>query len=131
MSETLKHLSCPVVVLRVSVAEVRGDDLADDLREEMLAVYERSQAVNAVVDFAAVNYLSSAGFRPLLSMQRKVRERGGRLVLCGLTPVVEEIFVATRLISTSGISRAAFEVQKDVSAAVAHLFAAPAAQSPG
>jgi anti-anti-sigma factor len=121
MSQPLKHITCPVVVLRFTVTELKGDEMADEVREQFLMVYESSQALNAVVDFHTVNYLSSAGFRPLLSLQRKVRERGGRLVLCNLDPKVEDIFSVTRLISTGEPSRATFEVQPDMIAAVTSL----------
>src|SRR5206468_3314274 len=76
MSEPIKHLACPVVVIRLAVAELKGDDLADEVREQLLVLYHRTQAENVVVDFRGVTYLSSAGFRPLLSLQRAVRERG-------------------------------------------------------
>jgi anti-anti-sigma factor len=78
-------------------------------------------ARHVVVDFEAVAYLSSASFRPLLSLLREVRARQGHLVLCNLNPNVHEIFTVTRLISSHGSAPAAFEVQADVAAAVASL----------
>jgi anti-anti-sigma factor len=122
MSETLTHLTCPAIVLQFAVPQVKGDDLADEVREQCLTLYQKSQALNVVLDFTGVTYLSSAGFRPLLSLQRMVRQRGGRLVLCHLDPKVEEIFSTVRLISTVGSSRAAFEVQADVPAAMVSLY---------
>jgi anti-anti-sigma factor len=124
MPEPLTHLTCPVVVLRLTVAEVKGDDLADEIREQCLMLYQQARAVNVVLDFTGVTYLSSAGFRPLLSLQRKVREQGGRLVLCNLDPRVEDIFSVTRLISTPNSSRSTFEVQLDVPAAILSLYRA-------
>ncbi len=107
MSEKpLQHLSCPLVVLKINEAEVRGDPLADAMRSEMLAVYLQSNAQHAVLDFSGVTYLASTGFRPLLSLNRVVRQRQGRLVLCGLNPDVAEVFAVTRLIDTSGVTRA-------------------------
>src|SRR5229473_1385098 len=103
MSEmTLQHLSCPAVILKVNVGEVRGDTLADALRSEMLAVYLQSSATHAILDYSAVAYQASAGFRPLLSLLRQVRQRHGRFILCGLKPQVAETFAVTRLIDTSG-----------------------------
>lgn len=117
-----QHLNCPVVVLRITAADIRGDVLADELRDEFLALYKSSRATHVVIDFGAVTYLSSAGFRPLLRLNRQVRENGGRLVLCSLSKEVEEIFSVTRLISTSKTIPAAFEAQADVPAAVASLY---------
>src|SRR5262245_24106092 len=106
-----KHLACPAVVFAVRIGEIRGDALADELRDELLAAYERAAAVHVVLDLQPVSFLSSAGFRPFLSLQRQVRARGGRMVLCRLRPEVEEILSVTRLISRHGAAPAAFLVQ--------------------
>ncbi len=123
----LKHLTCPVVVLRLIPEKVIGDTLADELRDELLAIYLSAHAQHLVLDFSAVRYLSSAGFRPLLRLNRQVRERGGRLILCRLCAEVKEIFEVTRLISDNRLMPATFEVQRDVPAALAHLLQEPAA----
>ena len=81
-----------------------------------------NRAHNAILDFQHVKFLSSAGFRPLLSLHRLLRQQNGKLLLCGLCPEVYEIFEVTRLISTKGASRAPFEVFPDVPSAVASLF---------
>lgn len=44
-----------------------------------------------VLDFAAVDYISSAGLRVLLLLAGKLRS-GGALVLCGLGESVREVF---------------------------------------
>jgi anti-anti-sigma factor len=115
------QVSCPVVVLRIETAQVSGDTVAEALRDEFLTIYSRSRAQNAVLDLRPVMYLSSAGFRPLLSLLRAVHGRGGRLVLFGLRPSVEETFTTTRLISTRGSGPSTFELQPDLAAAVASL----------
>ena len=116
------HIDCPVVVLTIQPAQILGDDLADELRDQLLAVAIQSQARNVVLNFQNVGFLSSAGFRPLLSLHRVLRQQGGKLLLCGLTPTVTEIFEVTRLISTRGQMRAPFEVFPDVPSAVASLY---------
>jgi anti-anti-sigma factor len=121
----LQHLNCSVVVVRVSERDIRGDTLADALRDELLRIYEASCATHLVIDFEGVTYLSSAGFRPLLRLNRTVREKGGRLVLCNLSPEVNEVFAVTRLISNDKALPAAFEVQHNVPAAVASLYHPP------
>jgi anti-anti-sigma factor len=113
---------CPVVVLTLQDAQILGDDMADSLRDQMLAVAVQSDAQNVVLDFRNVKFLSSAGFRPLLSLHRLLRQKHGKLLLCGLTEDVHEIFEVTRLISTKGQTRAPFEVYGDIPAAVASLY---------
>jgi anti-anti-sigma factor len=116
-----RHVSSPVVVLRIDEAQVTGDTMAEALRDEFLAVCSQTRALNVVLDFQRVAYMSSAGFRPLLSLLRDIRARGGRLILCGLQPAVQETFAVTRLIGTGGSAPAAFEVQPDIPSAVASL----------
>ena len=126
MSEQpFKHISCPLVVLRIEASQLIGDVVAEALREEFLAAYQRVGARHVVVDFQAVTYLSSASFRPLLSLLRDVRAKTGRMVLCNLHPDVHEIFTVTRLISSHSSAPAAFEVQANVADAVASLDSLP------
>jgi anti-anti-sigma factor len=113
---------CPVVVLTLQDAQILGDEMADALRDQMLAVAVQAEAQNVVLDFRNVKFLSSAGFRPLLSLHRLLRQRNGKLLLCGLNADVHEIFEVTRLISTKGQTRAPFDVFGDITTAVASLF---------
>jgi anti-anti-sigma factor len=117
-----KYVHCPVIVLRVNEAQVMGDTVADAVRDEFLALYQHSGAVHVVIDMEQVSYLSSAGIRPLLALNREVREREGRLLLCNLSHDVEGVFLATRLISSSRAVPATFEKQPDVPSAVACLY---------
>jgi anti-anti-sigma factor len=117
-----RYVQCPVLVLRVTESQVMGDTVADALRDEMLALYEQTRAVHVVIDMEPVTYLSSAGIRPLLALNRQVRDREGRLVLCGLSRDVEGVFVATRLVSTSRAVPATFEHTPDVPSAIASLY---------
>jgi anti-anti-sigma factor len=117
-----RYVQCPVLVVRVTESQVMGDTVADALRDELLAMYLQTNAVHVVIDMHQVVYLSSAGIRPLLALNRQVREREGRLVLCGLTSDVESVFVATRLISMSRSVPATFENAPDVPGAIAGLY---------
>jgi anti-anti-sigma factor len=122
MSESsFKYINCPVLVIRITESQVMGDTVADTLRDELLSAYERSGAVHVIIDMARVEYLSSAGIRPLLALNRQVREREGRLILCKLIETVHGVFLATRLVSTSKAAPATFETFATVSEAVASL----------
>jgi anti-anti-sigma factor len=119
---TYKHFGCPIVVLRVVPTEVRGDELGHEMRDEAVAIYNPTGAVNVVVDFAGVTFVSSAGVRPLLALQRLVKERGGRLVLCNLHENVREMLDVTRMLRSSGITTLEIETRPDVPSAVACLY---------
>jgi anti-anti-sigma factor len=45
-----------------------------------------------VVDFRELDYISSAGFRVLLVAAKRAEDVGSRLVLCGLSTKVRQLF---------------------------------------
>ena len=49
-----------------------------------------------VLDFSAVDYISSAGLRVLMLASKQTKPVGGRLAIAALRPVVEEIFKISR-----------------------------------
>ncbi|MBQ3894884.1 MAG: STAS domain-containing protein [Clostridia bacterium] len=52
------------------------------------------EATEVVIDLGAVNYISSAGLRVLLSMQ-KVMNRQGKMTIVNVTPDIMEVFDLT------------------------------------
>jgi anti-anti-sigma factor len=80
----------PVVsVLRVSgyVDTTTSPDL-----ERRLQALLRENRYHIVVDLAAVEYISSAGWGIFISEIREIRENGGDLKLAGMIPDVREVF---------------------------------------
>jgi len=45
-----------------------------------------------VVDFVALDYISSVGLRALLHAMKRLKKAGGTLHLCGMNPTVYEVF---------------------------------------
>jgi anti-anti-sigma factor len=110
-----------VLVLTITEEQVQGDELADALRQEMLDAVATAGVMKVAFDFRDVRYLGSAGFRPLLSVYRKLQGQGGRMVFCNLAPEVAEVFLITRLATTSRSTVAPFEIAPDLPAALARL----------
>ena len=110
-----------VLVLTITEPQVHGDALADRLRQDFLAAVDQTAARKIVIDFRNVTYISTAAFRPLLSLRRKLEQAGGRMVLCNLAPLVLEVFQVLRLTSTSRSYPATFDVQPDLATAVASV----------
>ena len=73
-----------------------------------------------VLDLGGVEYISSAGLRVLMLAARDARAQGGTLVVCGLQPVVDEIFAISRF-------NVVFRVFADRRAALAALSPSAAA----
>jgi anti-anti-sigma factor len=110
-----------VLVLTLTDAQVRGDELADELRDEMLGAVAASAASQVVLDFRNVTFLSSVAFRPLLRLHHEVKARGGRVAVCNLSPDVAEVLHLTQVVNSRGAAHAPLEEQPDRSAAVASL----------
>ena len=45
-----------------------------------------------VLDFAALDYISSAGLRLVLVLAKRLKQAGGKLVIYGMQPHVREVF---------------------------------------
>jgi anti-anti-sigma factor len=120
--QILGHISCRiesgVLVATFLDATIQGDELADLLRQELLSALQHSGLSQVIIDFRNVTYMSSAGFRPLLSLHRKLTELRGRMIFCNLSPDTADIFVATRLISTVRSASAPFELARDLNDAL-------------
>lgn len=110
-----------VVVLTLGVPRLEGEEVAEQLRQELIAAVTLSGVYIAIIDFSNVKYLSSVAFRPLLSLRRKLRELNGRLILCGLSKVIGDVFYTTRMVSQGGEVAAPFELQPDVPSALSRL----------
>ena len=73
-----------------------------------------------VLDLSGLEYISSAGLRVLMLASRDVKAREGTLIVCGLQPIVREIFEISRF-------NIVFRVLSDRAAALTELrVAAPA-----
>jgi anti-anti-sigma factor len=110
-----------VLVLTISEPRLDSDKLSDKVRQELLAIVTASGNRKVVIDLQNVEYLSSAAFRPLLSLRRKLQETGGQMVLCQLTANVRKVFEDLKLISINQSFPATFDVQPDVRSAIAFV----------
>jgi anti-sigma B factor antagonist len=49
-----------------------------------------------VLDFSGVDFISSVGLRVLMIAAKQVKLQQGRMAVCNLTPVVQEVFQVSR-----------------------------------
>ena len=77
----------------VSIA-INGRLDADSSPEAEKVVKEalEGQTTRLLFNLSALEYLSSAGLRVLLSAAKEIRRREGKIVLCSLNEFVKEIF---------------------------------------
>ncbi len=98
------------IILRL---DGRLDATSSPLLENKLSHYVDERYGAILIDFLRVDYLSSAGLRLLLSITKKLKARGGLLILFNMNDEVMEI------IKMAGFDRilAIFPDEKDALAA--------------
>ncbi|MCK9515528.1 MAG: STAS domain-containing protein [Ottowia sp.] len=64
---------------------------ANGLEAEVLTLLDGG-VKNLVLDFSALDYISSAGLRMVLVVAKRLKQEGGQLVLCAMQPHVREVF---------------------------------------
>jgi anti-anti-sigma factor len=112
-----------VLVLTITRRQIEGEDIAAGLKEELLAAVARHGINKVVLDLKNTRYVSSIAFWPLLRLRQYLKDQEGRLIICGLTGAVDEVFTSTRMVSASGSLDAPFETAPDRDLAVARLSA--------
>ena len=78
------------LVLSGRLDTLTSSELAKELEEVFAASVE-----SLVFDFAALDYVSSAGLRVLLSAQKKVSAQGAAMKIVGANENIKEIFEIT------------------------------------
>lgn len=71
-------------------------EIADDLHD----LKENSRDVHIILDFAAVEYISSSGIGFLVSLQRQLIESRRKLKLSSLNTAVQRIFKAVGMLES-------------------------------
>jgi anti-sigma B factor antagonist len=92
-----------VTVVRVRDSKLSGPTLMQELAHELTALIEQDQRTTIVLNLSRVDFISSAALNRLINFQKRVVDAGGKLKMCCLTPQVESVFVATRLIQVFDI----------------------------
>jgi anti-anti-sigma factor len=82
------------IVGEVTVVEVKGrvDSSTAPALNERLSGLLATPSQRLVLDMRDLEYISSAGFRVLLIAAKRAEEAAGRIVLCGLSGKVQQLF---------------------------------------
>jgi anti-sigma B factor antagonist len=67
------------------------------LGEQLFSLVDQQGRKNLVLNFANVEFMSSAALGKLITLRKKVQEAGGKLILCAIDPQIYEVFVITKL----------------------------------
>ena len=86
----------------VTVAEFIDRNILDEaniqmIGEELTGIVESSPKPKLLISFSNVDHLSSAALGTLITINNKVKARGGQLRLSDIDPQIYEVFVITKL----------------------------------
>jgi anti-anti-sigma factor len=115
------HESRGVLILAIELKRVATYELAQAMGYELIDAVQQKRAPKVVVDLGKLEYMSSVGYGPLISLRSRVGEADGRLILCRLSPVVQEMFEATRLLINPRSPLSLFQFTDTLDSAVAIL----------
>jgi anti-anti-sigma factor len=110
-----------VLVLTITDREVREYEAVKELGQELHDAIARSPVRKVALDFALVRFTSSVAFWPVIFLNRKLREMGGRVILCNMTPTIKRVFEQTRLLVDSRSPTGLFEYAPDLATVIARL----------
>src|ERR671922_473412 len=65
--------------------------------EQLFSLVDESGRKKLLLNFANVEHLSSAALGKLITLNKKLQQAGGRLVLCNIRPEILEVFQITQL----------------------------------
>ncbi|HQY89109.1 MAG TPA: STAS domain-containing protein [Tepidisphaeraceae bacterium] len=86
----------------VSIVEFRDASLMDPVAldraaERLYAMIEKEDRRKIILDFSAVQYMSSQSIGIVMNMQKKLTAIKGSMILCGVGPKLQELLKLTRL----------------------------------
>ncbi len=98
------------VVGDVTVVHFRDQKIIEDLRiqelgQELFQLVEAEQRKKLLLNFSAVDFLSSAALGKLITLDKKVKGQQGVMKFCNIRPEIYEVFAITRLNKLFDIKR--------------------------
>jgi anti-sigma B factor antagonist len=86
-----------VTVVRFVDRKILDEANIQELGKELFALVEEDNRKSLLLNFANVEFLSSAALGKLITLDKKVRAHGGKLKLCNIRPEIFEVFAITKL----------------------------------
>jgi anti-sigma B factor antagonist len=101
-----------VAVVRFRENKIVEDINIQELGQEMFRLVEVDGRDRLLLDFSAVDFLSSAALGKLITLDKKMKAHGGVLKLSNIRPEIYEVFAITKL-------NRLFDIRKDEAEALA------------
>ncbi len=101
-----------ITVVHFLDSRIIEDIAIQQLGTELFSLVETEGRKKIVLNFSAVNFMSSSALSKLINLHKKVQASGGNLKLSNISPEIREIFTITNL-------HRLFDIRKDEADAIA------------
>jgi anti-sigma B factor antagonist len=88
-----------LVVVNFSVSHINDEENIEELGHEVFALVDQFGFRKVALSMGNVQYVTSSVVGKIITLHRKLHRLGGQLVVCDLTPGVQEILSASRLLT--------------------------------
>jgi len=103
-----------VTVVRFLDRKIIDELDIQELGQELFHLVEHEQKSQLVLNFFAVEFLSSAALGKLITLEKKVKAHNGKVKLSNIRPQIYEVFAITKL-------NKLFDIKDDEADAIAAL----------
>ena len=100
-----------ITAVRFNDRNILDEAVIQQIGDELLALVEASSNPKLLLNFQGVEHLSSAALGTLITVNNKVKAKGGQLRLANIAEEIHEVFVITKL-------NKLFQIHPDESAAL-------------
>ena len=98
---THRHLEASnvgdVTVVRFVDRKILDETNIQELGQELFNLVEQEHCKKLLLNFSAVEFLSSAALGKLITLEKKTKAAGGQLKLSNIRPEIYEVFAITKL----------------------------------
>ena len=86
-----------VTVVRFVDRKILDELSITEIGDALCAMVDQHAPINLLLDFKQVHHLSSAALGMLITLNKKIGEKGGQLRLSDINPQIFEVFKITQL----------------------------------
>ena len=86
-----------VTVVNFTDRKILDEQNIQVIGEQLFSLVDEVGRRKILLNFGNVEYLSSAALAKLITLNKKLQQVGGRLILCNIDPQIYEVFEITKL----------------------------------
>lgn len=89
--------SAQVSVVRFKDQKIIDPEAIQELGDELFTLVDKDNRPKIVLNFANVEFLSSAALGKLITFEKKAKRNGSKLILSNIAPEIYQVFTITNL----------------------------------